>query len=187
MVLPIIWPQQVTSFIVTSFSWKTDHLWNQGRRNGILVSAHQLIKDLVLLCIIIKESEPFKLVENLLENIWKLVNLVSCVDKCVTIVFGDCAFSTYAPRIWNKLPAYIKSSQFVSFKMLLKTHLFSMFRVQEASEHCLNDFGALQMSFIAWLVDWSAFCSLFFVYLFVFVVVVVFGYNPTYAPCDTDK
>ena len=41
---------------------------------------------------------------------------------CVT--FGDHAFSTYAPRIWNEMPSYIKNSQFETFKMLLKTHLF---------------------------------------------------------------
>ena len=41
---------------------------------------------------------------------------------CVS--FGDRAFSTYAPKIWNKLPAYIKNSQFEMFKVLLKTHLF---------------------------------------------------------------
>ena len=41
---------------------------------------------------------------------------------CVT--FGDRAFSSYAPKIWNKLPAYIKNSQFETFKVLLKSHIF---------------------------------------------------------------
>ena len=41
---------------------------------------------------------------------------------CVT--FGERAFSSYAPKIWNKLPAYIKNSQFETFKVLLKSHLF---------------------------------------------------------------
>ena len=46
---------------------------------------------------------------------------------CVT--FGDRAFSTYGPRIWNKLPAYIKNSQFETFKMLLKTQPFIRKRI----------------------------------------------------------
>ena len=41
---------------------------------------------------------------------------------CVT--FGDHTFSSYAPKIWNKLPVYIKNSQFETFKVLLKSHLF---------------------------------------------------------------
>ena len=41
---------------------------------------------------------------------------------CVT--FGVHAFFTYAARIWNKLPLYIENSQFETFKMLRKSHLF---------------------------------------------------------------
>ena len=41
---------------------------------------------------------------------------------CVT--FGDRAFSSYTPKLWNKLPANIKNSQFETFKVLLKSLLF---------------------------------------------------------------
>ena len=42
-------------------------------------------------------------------------------EHCVT--FGDRAFSSYAPKIWDKLPAYIKNSQFETFKVLLNSPL----------------------------------------------------------------
>ena len=42
--------------------------------------------------------------------------------SCVT--FGDRAFSSYALKIGNKMQVYIKNSQFETFKVLLKSHLF---------------------------------------------------------------
>lgn len=40
---------------------------------------------------------------------------------------GDRAFAVAAPRLWNSLPAHIRSAQTLAiFKSLLKTHLFSL-------------------------------------------------------------
>jgi hypothetical protein len=39
--------------------------------------------------------------------------------------FGDRAFSCYGPKIWNSLPADIRTApDMTSFKRKLKTHLF---------------------------------------------------------------
>ena len=47
------------------------------------------------------------------------------VPKCRLKTFGDLAFSSYAPRMWNSLPEDIKlSSSLEEFKMKLKTYLF---------------------------------------------------------------
>ena len=41
--------------------------------------------------------------------------------------FADRAFSCYAPRLWNQLPAQIRNSSSISiFKQLLKCHLFAL-------------------------------------------------------------
>ena len=40
---------------------------------------------------------------------------------------GDRAFSTYAPKIWKKIPSYIKESKSLdTFKTKLKTHFFTI-------------------------------------------------------------
>ena len=40
--------------------------------------------------------------------------------------FGDRAFSSFAPRLWNELPEHIKRASTVDiFKNMLKTHLFN--------------------------------------------------------------
>ena len=40
---------------------------------------------------------------------------------------GDCAFSVYAPRLWNTIPNVIKNANSVAiFKSRLKTHLFNL-------------------------------------------------------------
>ena len=46
-----------------------------------LAFAKQIIRDLVLSYIVIEEFNLFKHVENLLDEIWKLVNLVSHVSR----------------------------------------------------------------------------------------------------------
>ncbi|KAJ8031664.1 hypothetical protein HOLleu_24925 [Holothuria leucospilota] len=48
--------------------------------------------------------------------------LVEPHTRCVS--FSDSSFSVYAPKIWNKLPEYIKDSNYEIFKSLLKAHLF---------------------------------------------------------------
>ena len=56
-----------------------------------------------------------------------LQNSCSCVQspswtsstwcrRCASVTFGDRAFSTYAPRLWNSLSGHIKDSTFEQFK-----------------------------------------------------------------------
>ena len=40
--------------------------------------------------------------------------------------YGDRAFAVSAPRLWNALPCELKITSLISFKRLLKTHLFRM-------------------------------------------------------------
>ena len=47
------------------------------------------------------------------------------VPKSFTSTYGDRAFSVAAPKLWNNLPANIRTtSALESFKRKLKTHLF---------------------------------------------------------------
>ena len=48
--------------------------------------------------------------------------LVEPRTRCVS--FADRSFSAYAPKLWNRLPDYIKNSSFVTFRSHLKAHLF---------------------------------------------------------------
>ena len=48
-------------------------------------------------------------------------------DLTDSVRIGDCAFSVYAPRIWNALPEEIRSANSVNiFKNKLKTYLFNL-------------------------------------------------------------
>ena len=52
-----------------------------------------------------------------------LLNLL-VVPKTRCKTFGDCAFSTVAPRLWNSLPAKLRAQNSINvFKKNLKTHL----------------------------------------------------------------
>ena len=49
------------------------------------------------------------------------------VPRSHSVSFGDRAFSIFASRLWNSLPADIRTaSSLTSFKSLLKTHLFHL-------------------------------------------------------------
>ena len=49
------------------------------------------------------------------------------VNRCNSS-WGDRAFSTYAPKVWNCLPYFIRMEPSTEkFKTLLKTHLFTTF------------------------------------------------------------
>ena len=51
--------------------------------------------------------------------------LTFTVPKTRLKSYGDCAFSTFAPREWNSLPLSIRSSESLpSFKSSLKTYYF---------------------------------------------------------------
>ena len=53
-------------------------------------------------------------------------NRILCVPSVKTKTFGQRSFSYAGPVVWNKLPYDIRSSQSkTSFKLALKTHLFS--------------------------------------------------------------
>ena len=67
-VLSIVWPQ----ILLSPFHKKLIDLWDV-----IGFFAKQIIHDLVLLCIVIEEVNLIIHVENLLDEIWKLVKLVS--------------------------------------------------------------------------------------------------------------
>jgi len=44
------------------------------------------------------------------------------------VTYGDRAFMTAAPKLWNALPKTLKSCETLPvFKRALKTHLFKMF------------------------------------------------------------
>lgn len=50
------------------------------------------------------------------------------IPRTSTKTYGDRAFSTAAPYLWNQLPSSIKDSQSIcTFKELLKTHLFRLY------------------------------------------------------------
>lgn len=52
-------------------------------------------------------------------------SLLAVPDKIRTKTYGDRAFSSAAPRLWNQLPENIKRAKSLTeFKSLLKTHLF---------------------------------------------------------------
>ena len=51
-------------------------------------------------------------------------NLNLLIEPKSNRYWGDRSFSHAAPRLWNQLPSYVKSSVFiVQFKKKLKTHL----------------------------------------------------------------
>ena len=53
-------------------------------------------------------------------------NYLLTVPKSRKYSFGDRAFSSAAPKLWNNLPLYIKTAESVDiFKSKLKTYLFS--------------------------------------------------------------
>ena len=43
-------------------------------------------------------------------------------SRCVTV--GDRSFATAGPRLWNSLPADVRSASLLTFRRKLKTHLF---------------------------------------------------------------
>ena len=53
--------------------------------------------------------------------------LLLSVPKTRSVSYGDCSFSSFAPKMWNSLPVEIRSCKTVSsFKTSLKTYLFKL-------------------------------------------------------------
>lgn len=54
--------------------------------------------------------------------------LTLVVPRSRTVTYGDRAFMTAAPKLWNALPKSLKSCETLTvFKRALKTHLFKRF------------------------------------------------------------
>jgi len=54
---------------------------------------------------------------------WTTSLLGICPSRCVTV--GDQSFATAGPRLWNSLPADVRSaSSLTTFRQKLKTHLY---------------------------------------------------------------
>ena len=75
-------------------------------------------------------SVPFYLASSLklktpTRNLRHHDNLLLDIPRSHTAKMGDCAYSIFAPQLWNSIPYHIRSASSINiFKTLLKTYLF---------------------------------------------------------------
>ena len=117
-----------------SLTRKFDHI------TPILIDLHWLpvhyrivYKILLLVFKVLNEMAPFYLssliqYRSATHSLRSISNNLLKEPRSRLKTYGDCSFYVAAPRLWNKLPSFIRDSiTLTSFKTKLKTHLFRMF------------------------------------------------------------